>query len=204
MSRGVLELARAAGLGALLVGLVAGCAPTARTPAASAGPALVRVALLPLEDFGDQMGGSFQARGLLDEGLRRRGYEPVDDAALRRFLLRERVRRAGAVGRMLGRKLDEELGAPVYFLAAVTQYRSSPDTAVSLTARLVASRSGRLLWTGVASAAGAQFQKVLGLGAIDNVSKLVEMEVAELLEGLPPAGVAAALAAEPDAAEARP
>jgi hypothetical protein len=143
---------------------------------------------MPIEDLGEEGGGAFQVQGLLERDLPGRGYEVVDEAALKRLLLRERIRRAGAVGLEFGRTLGRELGAPFILLVAVTQYQAGTSPCVGLAARLIEADSGDIVWTGAASATGAEFQRLLGLGKIEDVSKLAERVVSMLLASLPEAG----------------
>lgn len=143
---------------------------------------------MPLEDFGEEVGGTFQVQGLLEEDLGAFGYEVVDQASLKRLLLRERVRRTGVVAKGLGRLIGEELGARLLLIGAVTQYRTGLDPCVSVVCRMLDSATGRLVWTGAASATGEQFQTVLGLGRVGDVSRLAELVVARLLADLPPSG----------------
>jgi hypothetical protein len=181
---------------ALLAVSIMACAQ-ARPKEPQAG-GLLRVVLMPLEDFGEEPGGAFQVQGQLERELPALGYEAADQASLRRLLLRERVRRAGAVGRGLGRAIGEEMGAPLLMIAAVTQYRSGLEPCVGVVARMLEARTGRLVWTGAASATGGQYEKVLGLGRVRDASRLTELVVAELLEGLPQAGALMQSPAKPE------
>jgi hypothetical protein len=147
---------------------------------------------MPLEDLGEETGGVFQVQGFLEKGLAERGYGLADQAGLKRLLLRERVRRSGSVGRELGRQIGQELEAPLILIGAVTQYRTGLDPCVSVVARLVEAGSGRIVWTGVASSTGGQHETVLGLGRVQDASRLAELVVADLLSGLPPASAAQA------------
>lgn len=190
-------MARPLTIGLLLALLLAACAPGPEPTAVPSSPSaggegLVQVALMPLEDLGEETGGVFQVQGLLEKGLAERGYGLADQAGLKRLLLRERVRRSGSVGRELGRQIGQELGAPLILIGAVTQYRTGLDPCVSVVARLVEAGSGRIVWTGAASSTGGQHETVLGLGRIQDASRLAELVVADLLSGLPPASAAQA------------
>jgi hypothetical protein len=178
---------RTLGLALVLMASLLACAQARPQPSAEGGPR-VRVALMPLEDFGEEVGGAFQVQGLLEGDLAALGYEVVDQASLKRLLLRERVRRTGAVAKGLGRLIGEELGARLLLIGAVTQYRTGPEPCVSVVCRMLDSATGAIVWTGAASARGDQFQTVLGLGKVGDASRLAELVVAKLLEDLPPSG----------------
>lgn len=177
---------------ALVAAALSACATGGPPPAAAPTGGLVTVAVMPLEDFGEETGGVFQVQGLLEQALAAKGYATADQASLKRLLLRERVRRSGSVSRQLAALIHQELGAPYVLLGAVTQYRTGLDPCVSVVARLLEAASGRIVWMGAASSTGAQHETVLGLGRINDPSRLSEVVVAELLSSLPPAGVAAA------------
>lgn len=179
----------------MLLFCLAACAGAKPLPQSASAP-LVKVALLPLEDFGEETGGAFQVEGMLGERLPALGYDVVDQASLKRLLLRERVRRTGSVSRALGQAVAQDLGAPLIFVGAVTQYRGGSDPCTSIVARLVEASTGRLVWTGAASADGAQFETVLGLGRIGDPARLTEVVVERLIASLPPAAVLLAPGAE--------
>jgi len=174
----------------VLAALGAACI-RAPQPAAAPPGGGVRIAIMPLEDFGEEPGGVFQVQGALERQLTRLGYGVVDEAELKRLLLRERVRRTGSVGRQLASLVGQETGAALILVGAVTQYRGGLDPCASVTSRLLEARTGRIVWTGSASATGRQYETVLGLGRVRDASRLTELVVARMLGALPAAGTAA-------------
>jgi len=146
----------------------------------------VRIALLPLEDYGQEEGGGLVIQGTLEEGLTRMGYEIADPGAVKRVLLAERVRQTGMVSLPLAQLLAKELGVRAIMVGAVTAYRGGDDPEAGLVCRLVDVRDGRLIWGNAASAIGSQFETVMGLGKVRTATGLVRRVVDDLLEAMPP------------------
>jgi len=108
------------------------------------------------------------------------GPERIRDE-LRRLRVRSGDRAAPALLRLLGK----ELAADWLVSASLhdTERRVVPRLTMSL--RVYSSATGELLWVGFRGASGIDRRKVLGLGTIDEMEKLIPFAVRDLLEELP-------------------
>ncbi|MFH0808921.1 MAG: hypothetical protein V2A77_00390 [Pseudomonadota bacterium] len=141
---------------------------------------------MPLQDYGEAMGGGLEVQGLLERDLSRYGYEILDQARLKRVLLRERVRGGRAITRELVRMIGNELGTRLILSCSVTQYGGGDDPCCGVAAHLTDTRTGRIVWSGAASSSGSEHETLLGLGRVKEPSKLAEFVVSALLKDLPP------------------
>ncbi len=125
------------------------------------------IALYPIEN----LSGGEAPLGELRDGLRARLEERlvplVDDAALARFMRRDRVRYVGGLGTETGRKIRDDLGAGAVLVTSLDLYQEANPPKVALTARLVAAGDAvRILWMESYDATGDEAPGFLGLGRV--------------------------------------
>lgn len=165
---------------------------TASAPPAldkKAAPAFLkkRVAVLPFENLSyDQRAMPF-VTGALKKDLADKGWiDLVDDSEVAEFLAKRRIRYTGSVTRLTAREMGTVLGADAVLVGAVILFSESRSGGVmaGVTARLVSTIDGSIVWADSISYAGKDFEGLLGLGVIDSVEDLSGMVVNGLVEGL--------------------
>lgn len=159
------------------------CVPYSRGRKAQQSPG-VKIVLFPFENISEERNALMQVMPILRERLEGMGFEVVDQAALNRFLLKERIRSTAYVMRETAHKVGEELGAKAILLGSISTFSSEREPQVGLLARLVDTSSGSVLWANHASATGDDFTTFLGLGTIRSVGRLTSVMVDKLLATL--------------------
>jgi len=141
-----------------------------------------RIALLPFENLTDDKTAFSQIMPVVKGRLEAKGFELVDDDSLNKFLLKERVRSTGYISRDIATKMERELNAKAVLVGSITSYYPLKNPQVGILARLIDSASGVILWANQASATGEDFTKILGLGTIRSMDKLIPVVVDRLLD----------------------
>ncbi|NOZ24841.1 MAG: OmpA family protein [Nitrospirae bacterium] len=149
-------------------------------------PERLRVALFPFANLSDDRDALRHVMPVLKSVMEDKGLVLVDEGRLEDFLLKRRVRDTGYVSRELAAEIGRALDVGAVMVGAVSTFRSGRNPAVGLSARLIDSSSGRILWADYASATGEDFTKILGLGTIDTMDALIPEVAEELLASFPP------------------
>ena len=145
--------------------------------------------LLPLEN----VSGNIESLGLLmpvlERALRDHGYRLAEEEKLEGFLGRNRIRSTGELSRTHLTAARRDLDAAVAMVGSITIFNDLagyPQWGVS--ARLLDTGSGAIVWAGSAGFTGDDFTIALGLGTITSPQRLAEETVKELLRDLPAPG----------------
>jgi TolB-like protein len=141
----------------------------------------IRIALFPLENLTDDKNAVIDIMPVLKSQLERKGLEIVDDDSLTKFLLKERVRSTGYVFRDIVQKMGKELNVKATLIGSITSYDPLKNPQAGIVARLIDSSSGVVLWANQASATGEDFTKILGLGTVKTMDRLIPIVVDRLL-----------------------
>lgn len=163
----------------LLFAVSAGCAPPPSQE--NKNDPAVRIAIFPFENFSDDKDALPKIIPVIRSRLEKKGIEIIDGDGLDKILLRERIRYRGYIPRGLARKIRAELNVNAILIGAVSSFYAGADPVIGLSARLVDSSSGYILWANQATAAGGDFSKILDLGKITSIDKLIPRVVDRLL-----------------------
>jgi len=176
-NKGAMRYALCAVLPALCTVLLAlGSGYAARTDAKE------RIALFPFENLSEDKNALTSVMPILKLRLEAKGFEVVDEEKLNKFLLRERIRSAGYISRDVARRLGEELDVKTILVGSVNSFFTGDDPRIGLSARLISSSDGTILWANHSSAAGDDFTTILGLGRITAMDKLSSRVIDKLLD----------------------
>lgn len=140
-----------------------------------------RIALFPFENFSDDKDALKQVIPVLRSRLEKEGLEILDDESLNRFLIKERIRYSGYISKDVARKIESELNVKAILTGSVNSFSAAGNPIVGLSARLIDSSSGQILWANHASASGEDFTTILGMGKIGAVGKLIPKVADRLL-----------------------
>ncbi len=164
----------AAGL-VLVVSVAGPCGAAGTSPAVTG-----RVALLPFDNLSEDGGAPPRVMPMLRKALQERGVDVVSRERIDAFLLKERVRTRGYVSTDLARKAGEELAARAVLVGSINVFSAAEVPVLGLSARLIDSSDGRILWADYASASGDDFTTILGMGRIRDIETLLP-RVTEML-----------------------
>jgi TolB-like protein len=142
----------------------------------------LRIALFPFENLTDDNNALIEIMSVLKSQLEKKGLEIVDDDSLNKFLLKERVRSTGYVSREIAQKLERELNVKAILAGSITSYYPIKNPQVGILARLIDSSTGVILWADQASATGEDYTKILGLGTVKTMDRLIPIVVGRLLD----------------------
>src|SRR4030042_3005282 len=141
-----------------------------------------RIALIPFENLTDDNNALKEIMPVLKSQLEKKGLEIVDDDSLNKFLLKERVRSTGYVSRDIAQKMEKELHVKAILAGSITSYYNIKNPQVGILARLIDSTNGVILWANQASATGEDYTKILGLGTVKTMDRLIPLVVGRLLD----------------------
>ena len=142
----------------------------------------LRIALFPFENLTDDNGAIIEIMPVLKSQLEKKGLEIVDDETLNKFLLKERIRSTGYVSRDIAQKMEKELHVKAILAGSINSYYPIKNPQVGISARLIDSSTGVILWADQASATGEDYTKILGLGTIKAMDRLIPIVVSRLLD----------------------
>jgi TolB-like protein len=141
-----------------------------------------KIAIFPFENLSDDKNALSYIMPVLRSRLETKGLNILNEDALNRFLLKERIRSTGYISSDIARKLKENLNVSTILVGSINSFSSKENPEVGLTARLINSSDGTILWANHASATGEDFTKILGLGRIRTIDRLTPKVINKLLE----------------------
>src|SRR4030065_2092254 len=141
----------------------------------------IKIALFPFENLTDDNNALKEIMPVIKSQLEKKGLEIVDDDSLNKFLLKERIRSTGYVSRDIAQKMGKELNVKAILVGSITSYYPIKNPQVGILARLIDSTNGVILWANQASATGEDFTKILGLGTVKTMDRLIPIVVGRLL-----------------------
>lgn len=106
--------------------------------------------------------------------------EIVDENSLNNILLKKRVRNTGYTSKDLAQEVGKELNVKAIMIGSINSFYLRENPQVGLLARMIDSSDGSILWANQASATGEDFTKILGLGTVKSMDRLIPI-VAERL-----------------------
>jgi TolB-like protein len=106
-----------------------------------------------------------------------KGFDLQDEKSLNAFLIKERVRTTSYISRELALKMEKEMNVTAVLLGTIYAFSMGSNPQLGLSARLVDSSTGAILWSEYASATGDDFTTILGLGALHSMKELLPVVV---------------------------
>lgn len=147
------------------------------------------LALLPLENVSGSVESVRMIMPVFEEALRARGYRLTEPEKLETFLARSRIRNTGQMSVAHLASARRELGVALAMVGSIAIFNESggnPQWGVS--ARMLDTDSGAIVWAAGAGFTGDDFTIALGLGTITSAPRLAEETVKRLFRDLPRAG----------------
>jgi len=141
----------------------------------------IKIALFPFENLTDDKTALEQIMPVLKGQLEAKGLEVVDENSLNKFLLKERIRSIGYISKDIAQKIGRELNVKAILVGSINSFYPQKNPQVGLLARLIDSTDGSILWANQASATGEDFTKILGLGTVTDMDRLISIVTDRLL-----------------------
>lgn len=148
---------------------------------------LKSIAILPFENLTNTRNASIIVVDQIKADLKSKGWLLiVRDEVIDEYLFKRRIRYTGAITRLKAREMGKVLGVDAVMVGSVEMFGSaggSPNT-VSISARLVSTTDGSIMWADNMAYTGEDFRGLFGLGVIRNMTKLKEVVISELVESI--------------------
>ncbi len=132
-----------------------------------------RIALLPFENLTDEREVIKHVIPAITYHLENKGIEVISGEGLNDFLCGKRVRSSGQVSRELAEALKKEFDVKAILTGSVLSFNADENPRFGVLVRLIDAYSGTILWAGYETAAGDDFETILGLGKIKSIYSLI-------------------------------
>jgi TolB-like protein len=144
------------------------------------------IAILPFENFTNDPAAPRIMRELVKAELKGKGWVFLTkDDAIEEFLARRRIRYTNAITRLTAREMGKVLGVDAVFVGTVTQYAAANGTVVvGITARLLSTNNGGIIWADDLTYTGKDFEGILGLGLVKSLDSLAGMVAKDMIYGI--------------------
>jgi len=140
-----------------------------------------RIAILPFDNLTDNPGAAKGILPWIKSGLEKRGFEVVDETITSEVLCREHIRLATDLPREASRQVGTALKAGTMLAGTIFSYNTEKNPGIGISARLIDTATGYIIWADYASDTGEDFTGLLGLGTITSIHTLVPKVVDQLL-----------------------
>jgi TolB-like protein len=154
--------------------------PSNPPPLVKGGEGGLKIALFPFENLTEDKSAPLAVMPLIRGRLEARGLEVLDEAILNRFLLKERIRSTGYISKDMTRKTREEVNVKAILVGSINSFSYGENPQIGLSARLIDSSDGIILWADHVSATGEDFTSILGLGRIKELDRLIPRVIDKL------------------------
>lgn len=144
------------------------------------------IAIFPFENMSSVPKATNLILELMKAELASRGLSVADEDVIDGFLAQRRIRFTGAVSRPVAREMGKMLGVDAVLLGSIDLFAETYDgVAVGVTARLVSTVDGAIVWAENLSYSGRDFEGLLGLGIVSSAEELSARVLRTLLSTVP-------------------
>lgn len=153
---------------------------------------LKNIAILPLENLSENPAAAKMVAEHIKKELTSKGLVFITkDDIVEEFLAKKRIRYTGGVTRATAREMGKVLGVDAVLVGSVNQFGSGnqfSDTndkiKVGVTARLVNTINGSIIWADALSYTNREFVGLLGLGVITSIDALSSRVAKDLIKDI--------------------
>lgn len=145
---------------------------------------LKRIALFPFSNYtANRNAGNYVTEAVRKE-MQEKGYFVTGVNEVEDFLAKRRIRYTNTVARLTAREAGSALSVDAVMVGSVNIYEEEDEVVIGITARLVSSEDGSIIWAEHASSAGHDYEGLLGLGIIRSADKLTSMVAKDIISSL--------------------
>ena len=159
--------------------------PAAKEPAGETQPGSKKVAVLPFNNLsGRKDAGKIVTNTYLTELFKSGRFRVEEPGNVLQFMMQERIDVVGEMEIEKIQTLGKRLKVDGVLVGSVEEFddgRGGP-TMVSITARLVESESGRVVWSEQRRKKGSDYIIIFGIGEVRSATALSQRIVAEMIE----------------------
>jgi TolB-like protein len=132
-----------------------------------------KIALLPFINFSNDKHALLNVMPEIKVRLEDMGMGIVDWDSLSNFICEQRVRSTGFISKELAQSIGNKFDVDTILVGSIVSYIAGDNPQFGISARLIDSTDGSILWAEYASATGKDFIKIFGLGKIDTIEHLI-------------------------------
>ncbi len=171
-----------------LAAFVGGCSGRQRARRSELeGLRLKKIVVLPFHNIsGRNDAGKIVADTFVSELFKNKNYRVEEPGNVMQFMIHERIDTIGEMEVQMIRILGMRLNADAVIVGTVEEFddglRSGGVPTVSVTARMVDSRTGRVVWAGYKKRRGDEYTIIFGIGSVRSAPALVQKVAAELID----------------------
>jgi TolB-like protein len=132
-----------------------------------------KIALFPFLNFSNDKNALLNVMPELKIRLEDMGLEVVDWDKLSSFICKQRIRSTGFISKELAQRIRNKFAVDTILIGSIVSYIPSDNPQFGISARLIDSADGSILWADYASATGEDFTKILGLGKVTTIEELI-------------------------------
>ncbi len=143
-----------------------------------------KIAVLPFANLSDNKDALTHVMPHIRSILENKGIEVVDEESINNFLCELKVRHDGYISGELATKIKDKFNAKTILTGSIIAFENEENPLFGITARLIESSNGQILWTNYFSAAGDDYSGILGLGTVEEIDILVSRVADILLKSL--------------------
>ena len=145
---------------------------------------LKRIALFPFTNFTQTRNAGSSITEAIRKEMQKRGYFVIGDNEVEDFLAKRRIRYTDTVAPLTAREAGNALNADAVMVGGVHTFEEADELVIGITARLVSSKDGSIIWAEHESASGRDHEGLLGLGVIKSSDKLISMVTSDIVGSL--------------------
>jgi TolB-like protein len=145
---------------------------------------LVVLVALPFRNVTSDAEAKTYLMPIVRERLTTAGFGLIEDDLLQDLLRRDRVRDTGQLSQQQAQEISRETGTNWILIGSIDCYRKGDQPEIGLSARLLNSYTGEVVWAATRSATGADHTGLLGLGVITSADRLAELAIDDMIQEL--------------------
>ncbi len=143
-----------------------------------------KIALLTFDNLSGNNDALNKIMPLLVPHLEKRGFDILDHENVEAFLCEKRIRHSSYISRDVALELGKNKLINAVMAGAVLTFATEGNPKIGILARLIDVPTGLIVWSGYVSMTGEDFTRVLGLGTIKSVDKLIPKAINSLFASL--------------------
>ena len=138
--------------------------------------------VLPFENFTSEPEVTGLFMNQLIQYLRDvKGETLLDDKAVKDFMIKYKIRHTSFLDPSARYAIYNELGVQRVLVGCVVEFSRQTYPAIGVIARLIETKTGRVIWAGYHSVSGDEGFKIFGMGFIEDTDKIVRKAIKGLL-----------------------
>lgn len=145
---------------------------------------LKRIALFPFTNYTQDRNAGNLITAAVKKEMLEKGYFVVDGDEVEDFLAKRRIRYTNTVARLTAREAGSALSADAVMVGSVDIFEEKDEPVIGITARLVSSKDGSIIWAKHVSSSSHDHEGLLGLGVVKSADKLISMVTRDLVGSL--------------------